>query len=153
LPYGSYQFAVQNGPSAISSSVPIEVRPLQHTDIGLRLSTSGRLEIKAQSSDDAGVWAGSPRQEHYPEAFNVSGVMLSREPLTATQPLNFAGLTDDRLAWQSQRGFSWTATQFKLLGMEATDSFQPGRAVILPDVDSLEEIVARSGFARNTSTA
>jgi hypothetical protein len=71
LPYGSYQLAVQDGPSAVSSSVPIEVRPLQHTDIGLRLSTSGRLEIKAQSSDDAGVWAGSPRQDLYPEAFNV----------------------------------------------------------------------------------
>ncbi len=38
-------------------------------------------------------------------------------------------------------------------GMDATDSFQPGQPVILPDVDSLDEIVARSGLAQATSTA
>src|SRR5579862_3395750 len=40
LPYGSYQLAVQDGPSAVSSSVPIQVQPLQNIAIGLRLSTS-----------------------------------------------------------------------------------------------------------------
>ncbi len=79
--------------------------------------------------------------------------MLDREPSAATQPLNFSGLGDNRLAWQSQRGFSWTGTQFNLLGMDATDSFQPGRPVILPDVNSLDEIVARSAFAQTTATA
>jgi len=153
LPYGSYILSVEESRSTAPPGVPIQVEPLQSVEIGLRLTSSGRLEIRAQSSAEDGIWAGSPRHELYPGAFNFSGVMLSREPLTVTQPLNFAGLGDNRLAWQSQRGFSWTGTQFKLLGMDATDSFQPGQAAILPDVNSLEEIVARSGFAQNTSTA
>jgi hypothetical protein len=57
------------------------------------------------------------------------------------------------LAWQSQRGFSWTGTKFEFMGMDATDSFQPGRPVVLPDISSLDEILARSGFAQTTSIA
>jgi hypothetical protein len=153
LPYGNYQLSVEEGRSTAPSGVSIQVEPLQNMEIALRLASSGKLEIRAQSLNDSGIWAGSPRRELYPGAFTVSGVMLNREPLTVTQPLNFAGLGDNRLAWQSQRGFSWTGTQFKLLGMDATNSFQPGQAVILPDVNSLEETVARSGFAQTNSTA
>jgi hypothetical protein len=153
LPYGNYQLSVEEGRSTAPSSVSIQVEPLQNMEIALRLGSSGKLEIRAQSLNDSGNWAASPRRELYPGAFAFSGVMLDREPLTVTQPLNFAGLGDNRLPWQSQRGFSWTGTQFKLLGMDATDSFQPGQTVILPDVNSLGEVVARSGLAQTNSTA
>ena len=151
LPYGRYELAVRDRRHSISSTVAIDIEPLQNQEISLVIDASGNLRIEIEPAENAGVWSGSPHR--YPEAFNFSGVMLSREPATATQPLNFAGLGDNRLAWQSQRGFSWTGTEFKLMGMDATDSFQPGRPVILPDVSSLEEIVTRSGFAQTTSTA
>src|SRR5262249_7057432 len=60
---------------------------------------------------------------------------------------------DNRLPIVSQRGMSWTYTQFKLNGMEATDSYQPGRPLILPDVQALDEISVRSGFAQTTATS
>src|SRR4029077_1194085 len=50
-------------------------------------------------------------------------------------------------------GYSWTNTQFKFLGMDATDSYQPGQPVIVPDVQAIDEVVVRSGFAQVPSTS
>jgi hypothetical protein len=151
LPYGRYELKVQNGRAA-PSSIFITIEPLRNQDLHLMVSTSGNLQIEAQASANAGIWAASPG-EGYPTAHTFAGLMLDREPATAAQPLNYSGLGDNRLAWQSQGGASWTGTQFKLLGMDATDSFQPGQPAILPNMDSLDEVVARSGFAQTTSTA
>ena len=152
LPYGRYQLKVENGRASPSSAVSVVIEPLENQDLHLIVTTSGNLRIEAQRAVNAGFWAVSPT-EGYPTARTFAGLMLDREPATSAQPLNYSGLGDNRLAWQSQRGFSWTGTQFKLLGMNATDSFQPGRPLIFPDVDSLDEIVARSAFAQTTSTA
>ena len=151
LPYGHYELTIQGQRAPASSAVSIDVEPLQEQNITITIDISGKIRLETEPAENAGVWAGSP--ELYPEAFNFSGVMLARDPGTATQPLNFAGLGDNRLAWQSQRGFSWTGTEFNLEGMDATDSFQPGRPVILPNVTSLHEIVARSAFAQTASNA
>lgn len=153
LPYGRYTFSVQNAHVSGSPAVTVDVEPLQNQEIKLIIDNSGSLRVETQPAENPGVWAGSPAQDLYPETFNVSGLTLRNEPATATQPLNFVGLADNRLAWQSQRGVSWTGTQFKFMGMDATESFQPGRPVILPNVHALSEIVARSGLAQTTSNA
>jgi hypothetical protein len=153
LPYGRFELTVRDRLASPSSAVSIDIEPLRNQEVRLIIDTSGNLRLEEQPSENAGLWAVWPRPEFHPEAFNFSGVMLSREPATATQPLNFAGLGDNRLAWQSQRGLSWTGSQFKLLGMDATDSFQPGRPVLLPNVNALDEIIARSGFGQTTSSA
>lgn len=70
-----------------------------------------------------------------------------------SQPLDFGGLSDNRLAIESQRGFSWTDTQYKLQGIDATDSYQPGLPPILPEVQALDEIVVRSAFAQTASSS
>src|SRR5690242_8905097 len=153
LPYGHYELTVQHQRVSGTSALSIDVEPLQNHEIKLVIDNSGKLQLETQPSENAGVWAAFPKQELYSEPFNYSGLLLTSEPATATQPLNFVGLGDNRLAWQSQRGASWTGTQFKFMGMNATESFQPGRPVILPNVNSIDEIVARSGFAQTTSNA
>ena len=150
LPYGRYDITVQTR-DVTSAPIPMDVEPLQTQDVSLVVEASGKIRIESEPAENPGVWAGTP--QNYPEAFSFSGIMLNREPATSAQPLNFTGLGDNRLAWQSQRGFSWAGAQFKLMGMDATDSFQPGRPVVQPNVSSLEEIVARSAFAQTTSTA
>src|SRR6185503_14168983 len=89
----------------------------------------------------------------YPEAMSLHGILLSREPASVTEPLDFTGPNNYRLAIESQRAYSWTYTQFKLLGMDATDSYQPGRPMILPDPEALDAVVVRSAFAQTTSTS
>ena len=73
-------------------------------------------------------------------------------PASVSEPLDFMGLGDNRLALASQRGFSWTQTQFRLNGIDATDSYQPGRPLILPDIEALDEVVVRSAFAQSTTS-
>ena len=136
LPYGRYRF----------SGVPVYVAPLQTTRVDLVAATSRQLPA-------AGLWADPSRAQTYPEAVSSQGVLLSREPATVTEPLDFLGLSDYRLALVSQRATSWTDTQFMLQGMDATDPYQPGLPVILPNVEAMDEMVVRSAFAGTTSAS
>jgi hypothetical protein len=117
LPYGQYQ---------LPGGATVFVAPLQTTHVDLPASSS-------------------TAERRYPEGLSLAAILLSREPATVTQPLDFTGESDNRLAVESQRGFSWTDTQFKLQGMDATDSYQPGFPVIFPDAQAIAQVVVRSG--------
>jgi hypothetical protein len=153
LPYGRYELRIELSRGTPSASVPIDVEPLQNQNIVVLVDSSGQIRLETEPAENAGIWATPPGDEVYPEPFNFSGVMLERDAASAALPLDFTGLGDNRLAWQSQRGFSWTGTQFKLMGMDTTDSFQPGQPVIVPNINALDGMVARSGFAQTTSSA
>jgi hypothetical protein len=141
LPHGRYHFSAAsgNGPEIFAAA-------LATTRLDLLTDGLGGLSL-------GGLWIDTTRARVYPEPFALHGVLLSREPSTVTAPLDFAGVSDHRLALVSQRAFSWTGTQFKLEGMDATDSDQPGRPVIMPDVQALDELAVRSGFEQTTSSS
>jgi hypothetical protein len=143
LPYGEYSF----------SGVRVWVAPIETTRLDLVIDQSDAVHVRDMNRSDAGVWLDAPRSGVYPEAFGVQGVLLSREASSVTQPLDLAGLSDNRLVLESQRGFSRTATQYSLQGMDATDSYQPGAAAILPDVQALDAVVVRSAFAQTASSS
>jgi hypothetical protein len=154
LPYGWYQFSVNDRPDQRSSIEPIFIAALKTTRLDLSVDSSGVLHRRAQTIRMIpSQWADDTGGRIYPEGFSLQGALLSREPASVTEPLNFIGLADNRLVLESQRGFSWTATQYKLQGMDATDSYQPGRPAILPDMQAVQEVVVRSAFAQTTSSA
>jgi hypothetical protein len=136
LPYGLYQL----------DGVSLTVAPLSTTRVELTAGGSGIQPYP-------GLWTDATRGQVYPEALSLQGVLLAREPASVTEPLDFLDLSDNRLAVASQRAFSWTDTRYKLQGIDTTDSYQPGRPLMLPDVGALEEIAVRSGFAQTTSDA
>ncbi|MBZ5578176.1 MAG: hypothetical protein LAP40_16565 [Acidobacteriia bacterium] len=130
LPYGHYRF----------SEVPVFVAPLQTTHVEIRAGASGGVRVDSSP----GLWTDSTRARVYPEPYSLPGMLLSREPASVTEPLNFLGLGDNRLWLESQRAFSWTSTQYRIQGIDATDSYQPGRTMILPNVEALDEVVVQS---------
>ena len=142
LPYGQYSVA----------GISMWVTPLQVTRLDLAADQSGDARLNGLSRLSAGVWTDAGGGA-YPEGFSVQGMLLSRDASSATQPLDFSGLSDNRLTVESQRGLSWTTTQYTLQGMDATDSYQPGSAAILPDIQALEAVVSRGGFAEAESTS
>ena len=142
LPYGRYQLA----------GFAVLVSPLQTVRLDLMVTGSGAIRSVQQRLKTPGLWSDATSGILYPEAFSLPGLLLSREPSSVTEPLDFTGLDSNRLSLESQRGFSWTDVQYKLQGMDAADSYQPGRPVILPDVQALEEVVVRSGFAQADSS-
>jgi len=144
LPYGRYR---------LSGGVQLLVLASQTIHIDLVIDASGTLRAAATDTRTSGTWTDATKGQLYPEAFSLQGLLLSREPSSVTQPLDFTGLSDNRLAVESQRGFSWTDTQYKLHGMDATDSYQPGLPTVLPDVEALDEVAVRSAFAQTTSSS
>jgi len=150
LPYGEYQFAIAD--SANSPCVSVVVRAFETTRVDLRISASGALHATVQSRSP-GTWSESRPGRAAPAATTLQGELLNAEPASVTEPLDFTGLRDNRVGLESQRGYSWTDTQFKLLGMDATDSYQPGRPVIVPDIGAVDEVAVRSDFAQTASTS
>ena len=153
LSYGRYCLSggVQRGTA--SSGATVFVAPLQTTRIDLVMDASGVTRSVQPAAQTPGIWTDATSGRLYPEAFSLPGLLLSREPSSVTEPLDFTGLNDHRLVVASQRGFSWTDTQYKFQGMDATDSYQPGLPAVLPDVQALDEVAVRSAFAQTASSS
>ncbi|HKE26704.1 MAG TPA: carboxypeptidase-like regulatory domain-containing protein [Bryobacteraceae bacterium] len=135
LPYGLYRV---NG-------VVVRVDPLATTHADLVLNPLAAMGPPEKEP------VNLARRAVNPEPFNLQGGLLSLDPAAVSEPLDFTGLADNRLAVVSVGSSSWAATQFRVEGMDATDSYQPGRPVTLPDVQALETTVVRSAFALQTS--
>ncbi len=150
LPYGQYRFSKDG--AAVSGATSF-VAALQTTNLVLVMDASGGIHAAQSTNSTAGAWTDTTAGRHYPEAFSLPGLLLSREAASVTEPLDFTGLSDNRLAIASQRGFSWTDVQYKVMGMDANDSYQPGRAVVFPDIEAMDEVEVRSAFAQTTSSS
>jgi len=135
LPYGVYRV----------SGVAVRIDPMATTHADLVLNPSAPPEPSSPGRPNLA------RRPVNPEPFSLQGGLLSLDPATVSEPLDFTGLADNRLSLLSFQGFSWTATEFRLEGMDATDSYQPGRPMMLPDTQALETTVVRSAFALTTS--
>ena len=139
LPYGRYQLFDDVRHDSVSPGAAVLVAPLETTRLDLLVDASGAIHsVESGPAFMSGSWTDKTAGRVYPEAFSLAGLLLSREPSSVTAPLNLTGLEDNRLAIVSQRAFSWTDVQFKLQGMDATDSYQPGAPAVLPDVQALE---------------
>jgi hypothetical protein len=153
LPYGRYRLSGGLRPGTEASEVAVLIAPLQTARIDLVIDASGTIRTAQAATETPVIWTDTTRGRLYPEAFSLPGLLLGREPSSVTAPLDFAGLSDNRLAVVSERGFSWTDTQYKFQGMDATDSYQPGVPVVLPDTQALDDVVVRSAFAQTASSS
>jgi hypothetical protein len=141
LPYGQYRFSRDVRHGAAPSGATIFVAPLQTARFDLVTDASGGMHsVQPAASRAPGMRTDATSGRLYPEAFSLQGLLLSREPSSVTEPLDFTGVSDNRLAVESQRGLSWTDTQYKFQGMDATDSYQPGLPAVAPDVQALDEV-------------
>ncbi len=150
LPYGRCQLSVEVSPGRKPSGVAVFVAPSQTTAVNLEMDASGA--VRAEALRIPGIWTDSTSGRAYPEGFGLPGLLLSREPSSVTEPLDFTGIHDNRPAIESQRGFSWTDVQYRLQGLDATDSYQPGLPAVWPDTQALDEVIVRSGFAQAGSS-
>jgi hypothetical protein len=154
VPYGYYRLSVETKQAPESSTATIVIAPLETMHVELFERESGAIVLRQSTIvTAAGTWTDGPSFDRFPEAFSFQGVLLSREPLSVTAPLDFTGLSDNRLAVESQRAFSWTDTQYKLDGLDATDSYQPGFPAILPDLEALDSTVVRDAFSQISSSS
>lgn len=136
LPYGSYRVG----------GVPVEVVPRATSQVVFALNPVANAMPLPPGPNLA-------RRPVLPEPFSLQGELSMLDPAAVTEPVDFTGMADNRLTLLSLEGFSWTATQFQIEGLDATDSYQPGRPLMLPDVQALKTTTVRSAFALTTSAS
>ena len=151
LPYGRYRLSGDLPQSAGAPGTTVFIAPLQTTRCDIAIDASGIIREVQSPMGTPDVRTDSGAGRIFPEAFSLQGALLSREPSSVSEPVDFIGLSDNRLPVESQRGFSWTDTQYKFQGLDATDSWQPGIPVVMPDIEALEAVAVRSGFAQTAS--
>ena len=79
-----------------------------------------------------------------PSSYSVGERLQQLEPTTVIEPLAFGGLSSHRLAWLSQDASTWTGTGYRLQGIAADDPYQPGRPLLLPDLNVLDQVMLLS---------
>ncbi|HWF46995.1 MAG TPA: hypothetical protein VG168_08320, partial [Bryobacteraceae bacterium] len=147
LPHGSYTIQPDLKTTA-EPAIEVHVLAGQVNHVSLSLTNDSR----------SGVWrsntvAPRPSLGRFAESYSLAGALLNEDPATVTAPLDFTGAQNTRIPLASQYTFSWTATEFSLEGMNATDPYQPGRLVVLPDVQDLDEIKVESSRGSGVSGA
>lgn len=145
LLYGPYTLSC-SAPKASTTAVTLYVEPLQTVTVNVVIDSSGSLSVSFRKPI-----ALIRQASAFPQGFSLQSIISTQTPGIVAVPLNFTGLGDNRLALISERGLSWTNTRFKLQGLDATDSYQPGRPAILPDVEAIAEVVDRTGLAFTAS--
>jgi hypothetical protein len=150
LPYGRYSISLEGDRK---SGAPVDIAPLGTVRVTVVVTPGAPVRIEIATAAEPGVWTGDFGARVYPEGFSLGSALFAREPGTVTEPLDFAGLADNRLGVISQRGFSWTDTAIQFNGLDAGDDYQPGSPQILPDGDAVAATVVRSAFGLTPSTA
>ena len=129
LPYGPY--TVRTGAGAICQ---VRIHPLAVARCDLRTG---------QSTPTGDVAPQSP-------VLNAAQYLLFEVPAAFTWPLDFAALGMIRLPVVSIAAAPWTETRFRLHGLDATDSYQPGLPVTLDDAASEDSVVVREAAILDT---
>ncbi len=145
LPHGSYQIRAKlaNG-LAPAVYVHLPSRGVIHLSLTLkdnRRSGVWTITQPAILADGWGVWNTSlPSFGSFAEPYSIAGTLLTEVPAAVTEPLDFTGIQNTRIPLISDRTFSWTATTFNLEGMDATDPYQPGRPIVFPDIEAVDQV-------------
>jgi hypothetical protein len=154
LPYGEYRLSSGDSPQTNSGLLAVYVPPLQ--------TVRARLVINQSAASDSGFaqeisadrpWSIRVEGQNYPGSYSINGLLLAMQPETVSAPLDFSGLASMRLFLLSARAYSWTDMRYTQRGMNAMDSYQPGRALAFPDVEALSDVVLRIGSDIGTSLA
>ncbi len=103
----------------------------------LLLSGPVLCPVLAQNSTPAGEPAPEPKLS---DTLGVSELLLLKQPAVIPSPFDFGQMARQKLPVFSLDGMSWTASRFQVEGMTATDPYQPGRPVVLPDPGGVSEI-------------
>jgi hypothetical protein len=129
LPYGDYTVRAPT----LDATCRAHVRPLATTRCSLRPGENQTADAEALPLFTAD---------------NTAQLLLLQAPGVGTYPLDFASLGSTRLPLiAGPSAAQWTGTSFRLNGLDATDSWQPGMPVILDDLAALDSVAVREGYA------
>jgi hypothetical protein len=146
LPHGDYEIR-PDLKTGLEATIEVHIRARQVSDILLTLTNDSRSGFWTSRTvaEHPDLWGTSlPRPGAPAESFSLGGTLLTKEPAAVAQQLDFTGAQNTRIPLVSYHTFALTASTFSLEGMKATDPYQPGRALVFPDVAALDGITVSS---------
>ncbi|HEY2845237.1 MAG TPA: hypothetical protein VGJ09_16360 [Bryobacteraceae bacterium] len=93
--------------------------------------------LMAQNATAADSAAQNPQLS---DTLGSAEYLLLKVPAVIPGPLDFGQMARQKLPVFSLEGMSWTVNRFAVQGMTATDPYQPGRPVVLPDPGGVSEV-------------
>ena len=130
---GRFQFILPHGDYEIrsGSSIKVHVPALQMISLSLTLTQDLHF----------GTWSSNTVFETL-----LGATLFSDLPGVVVNPVDFTGAANIRIPLLSQHAYSWTGTTFSFEGMNATDPYQPGRPLVFPDTETLDEMAIANSF-------
>ncbi len=132
------------------------------TGVIVRSSESSIVDIQMKAGPEGTVaWRGHPahlwpadvggsfdrtRLAVLPSARSIWAVLEGQDPATVTNSPQEGGFTIGTVALAGVLGSSWTQNGYRLDGVNVTDPFETGKALVYPDYSSLQEIQSSSAF-------
>jgi hypothetical protein len=80
------------------------------------------------------------REPKLSDTLGVAELLLLTPPAVIPSPFDFGQMARQKFPVFSLEGMSWTVNRFSVEGMTATDPYQPGRPVVLPDTGGVSEV-------------
>src|SRR6202521_2805455 len=74
------------------------------------------------------------------DTLGAAELLLLKPPAVIPSPFDFGQMARQKVPVFSLEGMSWTVNRFSVEGMTATDPYQPGRPVVLPDTGGISEV-------------
>jgi len=146
LPYGEYRVGARG-----QATINIAVGP-QRTAC-LRITLGGAAAACPEQAAGDMPWGDRYQAPDGPGSAAAAGLLLLRDPVTVTEPLDFSGPVSTPLGLLSGRAFSWTDTSYAAQGVDVTDPYQPGRPDAPLAASGAAEASVRTGFDLGTSRA
>jgi hypothetical protein len=132
LPYGVYTVRAPT----LQAACRARIRPLATTRCALRPGENQSADVDALPPFSAN---------------NLAQLLLLEAPGASVYPLDFASLGSTRLPLiASQSAAEWSGTSFRLNGLDATDSYQPGTPVVLDDLAAVDSVAVHEAYAAGT---
>ena len=132
LPYGVYTVRAPT----LQATCRARIRPLATTRCALRTGENQIADVDALPPFTAN---------------NLAQLLLLEAPGAAVYPLDFASVGSTRLPLiAGQSAAEWSGTSFRLNGVDATDSYQPGLPVMLDDLAAVDSVAVHEAYAAGT---
>jgi hypothetical protein len=159
LPRGRYALECGSGDGSAKAEAAVEVGPSETIFVRLKLAETGGVKtlvvenlLHGYADPGSATTIDEPQMRLLPSGNSVWSLIENQDYSATTNRIDVGGVWTGLPALYSARGgTSWTQNTFRLNGMDVTDPWMGGFALLYPDFWSLDSMSLRNaGFSADT---
>jgi hypothetical protein len=149
---GRYYIEVTTTSSSCAFSSPIEINSGQTREIRIMLASETSTTLLCSQIvqiENEATWRTpfrEPSGRPVPDTRTLWSILENQAPSLVTDSLDIGGLQTGQQALFGALGSSWTENVYLMNGLNITDPYVPGRALMSPDFDTISEFQVITAF-------